>query len=166
MRVFEIILVIAAVGAAIAALRPRDARAAFPTRLVVAGVLLLALALHLLLEGARWQMYPVYGIALLLTIAAFAGGLAGPRRVLRIAAVALACLCISLGAGLAFALPVPRLPQIDKPLGTFTLYLTDESRQEQYAPTPADRANSRPRCGIRRMPPASQAKRRSPGRAR
>lgn len=102
---------------------------------------LVLLALHLFLEGGRWQMVPVYGLTavlaplLLLSLLrqsaprprwqTFAGGLVG-------------LLAWLVAAALSVALPVPTLPPMTGPypVGTFSLHLVDPNRTDRYADIP------------------------------
>jgi hypothetical protein len=104
----------------------------------------LILLLHLLLESCRWQMVPAYGLTavlLLLTLIQAArqtavssmrplwptilGGLAGVAALL-------------LATALPALLPVPQPPPPTGPypVGTYTLYLVDDSRSDIYAAEP------------------------------
>lgn len=121
MRPFEIALVLALVVriAAVASplgLRggPRGvSRRALPTLIVA------ALAAHLLLEGPRWNLAGVYGVAAVLVLADVRGRSAtrarpGPARRAGLAATGLAVLVLVVAP--AALLPVPRLPT---PTGPF-----------------------------------------------
>ena len=95
-------------------------------------LLLIAVAAHLLMEGAHWQMAPLY-LAILL-IAAFLS----PRfsRAWRIAVAVPALLLIVLSCGLAFVLPMFKLPAPTGKyaIGTRILNMTDSSRREDADP--------------------------------
>jgi hypothetical protein len=90
------------------------------------------LAAQVLVEGARWQLYPLY----LVPVIAGLGLAVRHSGVLR-SVGALTLLVLALAGGfLAYALPVPQLPAVSQPLGTFTHFFTDDSREEAYSPTP------------------------------
>jgi hypothetical protein len=96
---------------------------------------LLAFAGHAAAEGLRWQMYPLYLGALILAVASLLNS--GPRPALgRWGGFAFTLLLVLAAGFLSSSLPVFRLPAVSKPLGTFSLFLTDTSREEYYAATP------------------------------
>jgi acetyl esterase/lipase len=104
----------------------------------------LILLLHLALEGYRWQMVPAYGLTavmLLLTLLQAArqtavsskrplwptilGGLTG-----------LAALLLATALPALLPVPQPPPPTGPYPVGTYTLYLVDDSRTDIYAADP------------------------------
>ncbi len=94
--------------------------------------------LHLLLEGVRWQMAPIY-LTLLLTIAIHYLGWTF-KKWLRVLGYGLAFILLILGSALSYALPVFELP---KPTGPFAVasqyhYVKDESRLETITKAPDD----------------------------
>ncbi len=99
--------------------------------------------LHLLLEGYRWQMVPVYAVV---AIMAGVGGwrLRKPDSGLQIVrrepsrAALLALIPVVLMSLPPALLPVPRLPEPTGPheVGTVSLHLIDENRSEIYGPEP------------------------------
>ena len=136
MRPLEVILaIILAVRCLEPALYPRRRRLAA----VLEGAALTALVLHLVSEGFRWQMIPLY----LLTLALVSWGLAvpngSPQRRWPVGKTLGGLLLVALAVLLPVLLPVPRLPAPTGPyaVGTLTLDLTDLSRSDPYAPDPA-----------------------------
>lgn len=103
---------------------------------------LLILAAQLWLEHYRWQMVPVYGLAGVITLAAFWPRRASPaparwRQWLGGLGALLAGLLV---AAAPVIFPVPQLPAPGGPdaLGTVTFDWTDPQRLEAYTPDPAD----------------------------
>jgi hypothetical protein len=104
----------------------------------------LILLLHLILEGYRWQMVPAYGLTAVLVLLALIqparqtavsparplwptilGGLAG-----------LAVLLLATALPVLLPVPQPPPPTGPYPVGTYTLYLVDDSRTDIYAADP------------------------------
>jgi len=119
---------------------------AAPRVKAVHGLPLAAAALvivHLIVEGYRWQMVPVYAVV---AIMARVGGrlLRKPAPGLQIVQsgrskiALLALIPVVLVALPPAVLPVPRLPEPSGPfeVGTLSLYLVDENRAEIYGPEP------------------------------
>ncbi len=129
MRTFEIailcLLVIAV--AAMVDFLPRSLGSKW-FRMGLCGLVGLAVATHLVWEGAHWQMAPAY-LAALLT----AGLLLAPlRRGVRIAGGAVVLLCAGLSGALSYVLPMFELPV---PTGTYAIgtrivSMIDPSRRE------------------------------------
>jgi dienelactone hydrolase len=128
-EVLLLLLTCAGVARVLTPLRPR------PT--VAAGVGLAtlgALGAHVLVEGPRWQLLPVYVVALAsLTLAAVDGAQrseASRRR----APVVLAVVLALLGGAVAWALPVTELrePTGPMPVGTTSTTFVDEDRVDPY----------------------------------
>ena len=95
---------------------------------------------HLLIEGYRWQMIPLYalaGIILLTALPELSRPATGEFRRLSWAAAGLLGTLILLAASTALPvlLPVPNVstPSGPYPVGTQTFVLTDESRRELYS---------------------------------
>jgi predicted dienelactone hydrolase len=105
---------------------------------------LLLLLLHLLREGYRWQMVPAYGLTTVLLLLIFiqaarptAVSPARPRwQTILGGLVGLVVLAVA--AALPTLLPVPSLPSLSGPypVGTFSLYLVDNGRNDIYADDP------------------------------
>jgi predicted dienelactone hydrolase len=126
--------------------------------------------LHILVEGYRWQMVPLYGLALLLTVAS-AGVL---QRQVRPATETragsglpwvgwgLALLVFLPALALPVVLAVPRLPPPGGPyaVGTQTVVLTDPERKEIFSNDPTELRRilyqvwypAEPQAGDRRAP--------------
>jgi predicted dienelactone hydrolase len=107
--------------------------------------------IHLLVEGHRWQMVPVYALAVLLfalSIVRFrraasltdAAALHG-HRILVAVGSASGLLCLVGVAALLVAFPVFRLPEPTGPfaVGTTRLHLVDSARSETFTADPDDR---------------------------
>lgn len=134
MRRFELILIFASAFAVlwpvVFGVRPRKG--------IVAGVLVAAVLAQLQVEGFRWQMIPLYGVAVGLAVGdvIFIDRRLGWGSRLYRGVFGLAGL--SLAAALPFALPVPELPVPAGPevIGTSTVHLVDVGREEVYGPDP------------------------------
>jgi dienelactone hydrolase len=134
LRRFELILAFAALFAVgwpvVFGIRPR--------RGIAAAVLSVALIVQLRFEGFRWQMIPLYLVAVGLAI----GDVIFIERKLkwpnRAARGSLGTLGIALASVLALILPVPELPVPSgpEPIGTITVQLTDSGRDETYGERP------------------------------
>jgi len=138
MRVFEIILVII-LTIRIINHSVRDQRLRDGLTLAAFGVM----ALHLGLEGYRWQMLPLYGIALGYTAFALwrlpARSESEPPS--RGWGLTLGMLILLIGALLPpVLLPVPKTPAPGGPypVGTLTVMLVDDSRREFYSDDPTE----------------------------
>lgn len=102
--------------------------------------LLLTLVVHLWVEQYRWQMLPLYGLALLILVFSAAsllrqpGRMKPPGRLGWLKSLA-GILVTALFALLPILLPIPRLAAPPGPyqVGTFALELVDPSRQELYS---------------------------------
>lgn len=134
MRRFELLLALAAVFAVgwpvVFGARPR--------RGIVAGVLSLALLAQLQFEGFRWQMIPLYLVAVGLAIGDIFfldRELQWSRRLIR---GVLGAVGLGFAAALPVILPVPEVPTPSGPeaIGTMTVDLVDRSRNEQYGDSP------------------------------
>lgn len=105
-----------------------------PRRGVVAGVLAATALLQLQLEGFRWQMIPLYVVALGLAagdIFYLDRHLGTSNRAMR---GVLGAVGLLLAAALPVLLPVPEVPPPSGPeaMGTMTVGLIDRSRDETY----------------------------------
>ena len=109
-----------------------------PRRGIVSGLMAVLYGFHWQLEGLRWQMIPLYVIALGLVI----GDIILVERTIapfrRIARGMFGLAGLGLASVVAFILPVPELPVPSGPsvIGTFTVELVDEAREEIYGSTP------------------------------
>lgn len=110
--------------------------------------LLAMLIVHLIVEGYRWQMVPLYLLSLVLGL--LAGNRlrhpAGTTRTLpptrrTYLGVVLGLIWLVPAAALPILFPVPVLPAPDGPyaVGSRTYYLRDETRDEPFTPDPADK---------------------------
>lgn len=134
MRQYELILAGVCVGAVIwpglFGSRPRRG-------IVFVGTLGAVVA-QLVIEGSRWQMIPLYVVAVGLGV----GDLASMERTLpwwrRVSRPALGLVGLGMMALLPAVLPVPDLPDPSGPLavGTMSVELTFPDRLEQYGPQP------------------------------
>lgn len=99
----------------------------------------LALVLHIILEGYRWQMLPAYLLVVVLALLTFVSILLPQRPVkshaLRVSGGALALLWLMLSIALPYALPVPRpkAPTGPYAVGTRSVHLVDDSRPEIFS---------------------------------
>ena len=138
MRLFEILLLIALFVPLLWLLLSRKRP---HWLLIFPGLATLFTALHLAFEGYRWQMVPAYG----LTAVFFLLGLRWrdanfqPPRLAWLGGL-LGLLLWLVALALPVAMPVPQLPDPTGPyaIGTFTTYLVDENRLEQYTEDPND----------------------------
>ena len=123
MRPFEILIPILLALPAIWH-RPRP----FWIRMLPA-VTFIVLVLHLILEGYRWQMIPLYALTLLQMMFSFFG--VEPKRM----GSFLTLVLLAVSTALPFLLPVPSIPASSGPyqVGTRIYELTDPSRQEIYS---------------------------------
>ena len=112
-----------------------------PRRGVVPLLAVVVFVAHLVIEGGRWQMIPIYLVLAGVTVGDifFVGrNLAWSRRVAR---GFFGVLGLSLAAFLPFALPVPELPVPSGPeqIGTTSFELVDDARAETYGERPGQR---------------------------
>jgi dienelactone hydrolase len=112
-------------------------------RLALAGLTGLALVAQLGLEGYRWQMLPAYLISadVALTTAMFARRPYSPPRIIALLGRSVAVLGLLISGFLGWAFPVPDLPPPTGAfkVGTSSVYLKDESREESYTDLAGDR---------------------------
>ena len=99
---------------------------------------------HLLLEGGRWQMVPLYAAVAVLVVATAARLLRRTRRSASRrrawAGVVAGVVVVGLLGAPPILVPVPRLPDPGggSEIGTVTFQCTDASRLEAYTPAPDD----------------------------
>jgi hypothetical protein len=97
--------------------------------------------LHLLLEGYRWQMIPVYGLVVVLSVGAIgrlrSNNSSTRKRGWQTVGVLVGLLILAIAAALPYLMPVPQpLPPTGPyAIGTFTLYRVDNGRREIYSET-------------------------------
>jgi len=138
MRPFETALVLALFACSIYLLTPSRSEVIWFRGLTSAAIFLCAV--HLYLEGARWQMAPAYLLVLVMVVAACTSMTlpAWWSYATGIAASALTCAAVAAATALpVFSLPSPTGPH---KIGTQTRYLVDRDRQE-----PFERSEPRPR---------------------
>ena len=148
MRMFEILTLASLLLTFIGFFVPRSKRPrwmAFLPSLVVLLVLI-----HLILEGYRWQMIPVYALTALTFLATMRGIIPGAepqgktlsrgRRALTIIGTVLGLLVLIIAAALPALFPIFRLPEPTGPhaVGTRYFYWVDKGRPDTYTPDPDD----------------------------
>lgn len=109
-----------------------------PRRGIASGLLVISVIAQLQVEGFRWQMIPLYLVALGLAIGDIVfldRHLKWPNRVAR---AIIGTAGIALAATLAFLLPVPEIPVPPGPntIGTEVFELVDRDREEIYGLEP------------------------------
>ncbi len=109
-----------------------------------------AFAMHWLLEGCRWQMAPVYCVAVILALVAAANlrplhrssvpSAAKTARWPRLLGAVVSLLFLALAGALAVLFPLLRLPMPSGPyaVGTTNLHFVDRQRPETFTPAPND----------------------------
>lgn len=135
MRSLEILLLLFAVIAVVQVFAFQHPQPQLGRRVGVALLAVLALIAQILFEGSRWQIYPVYAVAVFTLLFAIVRSGARVTALSRWGGLAVSLGLLAIGAGLAWALPVPSLPRVS-PLGTFNHFFSDESRTEAYGPQP------------------------------
>jgi dienelactone hydrolase len=111
-----------------------------PRRGLVALVMSAALLLQLQFEGFRWQMIPLYLVAVGLAIGDvfyLERRIEWSRRIVR---GLLGAIGLVFASALPFVLPVPEIPAPGgpEPIGTFSVQLTDPERPDPYAAGPRE----------------------------
>jgi dienelactone hydrolase len=99
-------------------------------------------------EGCRWQLIPIYAVALWLLLSSLLKLLRAPRaengsisdRLYRVAGHGLKFVLLGLGGLLSFVLPVFKFPAPTGPysVGTVSLHLVDKTRREPFSKNPGD----------------------------
>ncbi len=102
---------------------------------------LLVASAQVLAEGYRWQLVPLYGLAIWAGIRSIRllkkrGGQVTKAQSWQSAAGGLAVLLLALAPPLLLPIPQPRPPGGPYPVGTTTWYFVDEDRTDPYAPNP------------------------------
>jgi hypothetical protein len=97
------------------------------------GLALIAVLLHWIIEGYRWQMMPLYILAALLAVSGWIRRRSSPD--FHPLASALMVVLLAVSTALPILLPVPSIPASSGPfqVGTRIYELTDASRQELYS---------------------------------
>jgi predicted dienelactone hydrolase len=115
---------------------------------VLAGASVLTTVAHVAIEGARWQIVPVYVVLTvwLAIVAAkglpkFRNWLASRSRRLVVSGVATGIVLVTIAATASYLFPMFRLPPPSGPfpVGTTALHLTDQARYELHTVYPLDR---------------------------
>ena len=103
------------------------------------------MALHLIFEGYRWQMIPLYGITIgmgIYSLWRLTNPKSGERKLSMGFILQIGCGVLILGIAVLppILLPVPKTPEPTGPyeIGTMTLILVDELREELYSKTPGE----------------------------
>ncbi|RPI28574.1 MAG: hypothetical protein EHM70_16595 [Chloroflexota bacterium] len=158
MRPLEIILIILLFVYAVSRLWTASRRRLFEA---LPGLALLAAGLHLVFEGYRWQMVPLYALSAVTftlwlvsrhlrrsgtrsVVSPKPGSGTSPGRrtpdIWRIAGSLGMLLLLAAASILPIVLPVPRLPRPTGPyaVGSYSTVLVDTSRQEIYSDNPSD----------------------------
>jgi dienelactone hydrolase len=97
------------------------------------------LAVHLLLEQYRWQMIPAYGLTAVLSLLLLRRPpTTQPARWRQIGGGLLGAAALLIAVALPALLPVPQFPPMTGPypVGTLSLYLVDDGREDIFADEP------------------------------
>ena len=143
MRPFEILLAIANLLTFCVIALPQFR--AQPWTGYLAPITLLIMAVHLLVEGPRWQMLPAYALTIIFTLIWLSGLIwAGDwhvNRLISIFGVAMGILGLVISMALPILLPIFHFPKPTGPyaIGTLTYHWIDTSRPELFTPDPSDR---------------------------
>ncbi len=134
MRLFEIIILVITFLSFLLRFLPLKK---YPWLYLLPTLNLLAFAYHLFFEGLRWQMIPLY----ILAIAFIPMGIRKimrPERQFKLGFTILAAILMLVGGALPTLLPVPVFPATTGPysVGTTSFYWVDEDRLEVYTPDP------------------------------
>lgn len=157
MRIFEILLAATLLLTLASFFFRQDTRPRFFTFLPSVGLLLIVL--HLIIEGYRWQMFPLYMLTVGLFLVSIRllvkgknrpyTGTASPKRTfLRFSLTVVGLLFFTLAASLPALFPVFQLPQ---PTGSFAVGTTrfslmDSSRAETFTDDASDRREILVQC--------------------
>lgn len=135
-RPVELVLLVTVLAGVVRPLT-RAATAA-PVAVTVALGTVLAATAHVLAEGARWQLTPLYLAAAVVVLAAAYDLARPPRARTGRGGWALIALLAIAGGAAGWALPVPELPRPDgpDPVGTTVVELVDEDRLDRYGSAP------------------------------
>jgi dienelactone hydrolase len=97
--------------------------------------------LHLLLEGARWQMVPIYALIAIFTIhwqVRRVYPAESERSSFGLGILGMLILVIVVTPLVVFPIPDLIAPSGEYPIGTVSLYFQDTTREEIYSPAPQD----------------------------
>lgn len=142
MRLFEVLLSVVTALAMVAGALPR-LRVGRSIAIVLTAAVTAAAIVHLVVEGPRWQLVPVYVAALAVVVDGRWGTKRSRRDAdeapaargwLRATGAPVGILLVAVGTGLAVVLPIPSLPAPDGPnaVGMMRWELVDTGRTEQY----------------------------------
>ncbi len=137
MRLAELVLLAATI---VGVVRPATRLVTRPwLAWVVVGVVAASTVVHLLVEGARWQLTPLYLAAAVAVLAGVADGVRPPTSPTGRAGWALLAVLAVLGGAVGWVLPVPVFPPPTGPhaVGTKVVVLTDEDRPAGYGAAPS-----------------------------
>ncbi len=114
------------------------ARGAWAVALILPAFVALA---HVVFEGARWQLAPMYGGLLLFCVLTALWRTGGPKRVAPRILGGLSAAGLPLGVALGILFPVPLMPVPTGPyaVGTTSLRLIDATRPEVFTDAPDDK---------------------------
>jgi len=123
---------------AISLLWPITGRKRPPAIGILPAFALVIIAAHANIEGMRWQMYPLYGFAivtLLMSIPDFMKARQDNIQTMRPLRVLPGLVLLAISTALPILLPVPSIPTPSGPyqVGTTIYELTDDSRRELYS---------------------------------
>jgi len=129
MRTLEWLMAVLSIPAVVWALFFRRALPLWIRVATLCAVLLLPF--HAWVEGAHWQMLPIYLAVLLLLVLLL---IQRPTAITSIIFGSLAALLIVAGVAICFTLPMFHLPKPtgQYPVGTTTMYFVDSTRQETH----------------------------------
>lgn len=145
MRIFEILTIVGSLGLLIEWVLTKRSPI---LKLVLSAAILISLVLHLITEGARWQMIPVYILVAIFLIGAVWSRLrptandTGKRKLLpRILGGVLGLLLLVIATAVGVLLPVPKfpVPSGNYAVGTTSFSFIDDSRAESFTPETDDK---------------------------
>lgn len=146
MRPFEILSVVVLLVSLL--MRLKKSNQEFSWSSYVSGINGIVLFIHLVFEGYRWQMIPLYSLAgILFAVDMFKVFVRKPRDVekvnipLKILFGLFCFLTLVVGIGLPLLFPVFTLPKPSGPhaVGTTSLFFVDSHREEVYTENPEDK---------------------------
>jgi predicted dienelactone hydrolase len=137
MRVLEWLIIVVDLWFILSTWRPALKRQHKPLAFL-AGIGALLIVAHLLFEGYRWQMWPIYGVTGGLILAVLYTPSDRPRGQGRRVGNIFGLIGLLIGTALAILLPVPKFPRPTGPyaIGTITYHWIDTSRTATYGDDP------------------------------
>ncbi len=114
------------------------ARGAWPFAIIVPASVAL---MHVVVEGARWQLVPLYAGLLLFCVLAVLWRAGGPKDIALRLLGGVSAMCLAFGMALGVLFPVPVMPALTGPyaVGTTSLRLIDSTRAEVFTDAPDDK---------------------------